>query len=254
MKALVTGSAGLVGRHFVNYLARDGWDIEGCDIAYPASHDRHADCREVFQFADPHVDLLVHCAATIPPIDERHRCDLAVANDFALNSAMFQWARRARPTKIVYFSSSAAYPSDLQRNPWKLREGDLDLEYIRTPDGMYGLTKLVGELQAVEARKLGLDILVVRPFTGYAWDQAPTYPFPRFVDRAEAQGGPLHRLGERQPGPGPDPHRGHRRLCHDPPRRRPARPGQYREWRAHHHDGHGAEGLRALRLLPHIRR
>ena len=195
MRALVTGSAGLVGRHFVSWFDRNGWDVEGCDISYPSDHIWHADCMDVFKEPEPAVDLLVHCAATIPPINERHGCDLAVANDFALDSAMFQWARRAKPGKIVYFSSSAAYPADLQRNPWKLREGDLSLEYIRTPDGMYGLTKLVGELQAHEARKLALDVLVVRPFTGYAWDQAMSYPFPSFIHRAKTRQDPFRVWG-----------------------------------------------------------
>ena len=131
------------------------------------------------------VDLVVHCAATIPPIDQRMASDLVVAQDFSIDSEMFQWAERVRPGKIIYFSSSAAYGVELQMFPNELGEDDLDLDLPLPPDAMYGMTKLVGELQAREAQRLGIDVLVLRPFTGYGSDQDENYPFRAFIERAK---------------------------------------------------------------------
>lgn len=185
MRALITGDRGFVGRHFRHRLEADGWYVRGVDIADP---DHPLDCRDGFRDnAWGGVDLMIHCAATIPPIDQRVRSDLVVAQDFALDAEMFQWAERVRPRKIVYFSSSAAYPVALQDGVLDIRltEGDLRLDKLGAPDAMYGMTKLVGELQASEARMLGIDVLVVRPFTGYGSDQDENYPFRAFIERAK---------------------------------------------------------------------
>lgn len=179
-RALITGSSGFVGRHFAHHLWND-WSLYPVDIA--SEHPR--DCRKGFKkdmWAD--ADLVIHAAATIPPIDQRTDNDLAVANDLSIDADMFQWAARNRPGKIVYFSSSAAYPVNLQQSEHYLSETDLDLGALVMPDAMYGMTKLVGELQVRELRKLGVDVLVVRPFTGYGTDQSLDYPFPAFIKRA----------------------------------------------------------------------
>jgi nucleoside-diphosphate-sugar epimerase len=187
MKALVSGSAGFVGRHFVDYLQKRSWTVDGIDPAHRWDTPWHGDCRDSFRkwgFGHEY-DLVVHCAATIPSVDERAANGLSVSTDFALDAEMFQWALRARPKKIVYFSSSAAYPARLGAFPTWQTESQIHLDRIETPDGMYGLTKLVGEIQAREALKAGLDVLVVRPQSGYGWDQSLNYPFPSFIDRAK---------------------------------------------------------------------
>jgi nucleoside-diphosphate-sugar epimerase len=160
-----------------------GYKVIGADIADP---DRPMDCRKGFDTDRwKNVDLLIHCAATIPPIDEREKNDLLVANDFAIDSSMWQWALRNQPGQIVYFSSSAAYPFYLQSGTYALKEDDINLASIAQPDAMYGMTKLMGEVQAQEAKRQGLNVLVLRPFTGYGEDQALTYPFPAFIQRAK---------------------------------------------------------------------
>lgn len=186
MKALVTGHLGFVGRHFHTELLERGYEVLTCDIAEPDFKD----CRNpLTQKHWKDIDLVVHCAATIPPIDRRHDNDLLVANDLSIDSSMFQWAMRAKPKKFVYFSSSAAYPAHLQEPnvEMQLVESDIRLKTPATPDRMYGWTKLVGELQAREYHLLGGDILVVRPFSGYGSDQSPDYPFRAMIERAKAR-------------------------------------------------------------------
>ena len=125
---------------------------------------------------------------------------LSVAVDLAIDAEMFQWALRTRPRKVVYFSSSAAYPVHLQTGdpPRRLAEGDIDLDDLRSPDMTYGLSKLVGEVQARHARAAGLDVLVVRPFSGFGEDQSLDYPWPSFAERARRRDAPFEIWGDGQ--------------------------------------------------------
>jgi nucleoside-diphosphate-sugar epimerase len=122
---------------------------------------------------------------------------LSVASDLAIDADMFQWALRTRPKHIVYFSSSAAYPTFLQKLEYqqKLREIDINLEHIRTPDFTYGWAKLSGEMLASYARAEGLKVTVLRPFSGYGSDQALDYPFPSFIERAKRKADPFEVWG-----------------------------------------------------------
>lgn len=182
MKCLVTGSEGFVGRHFVRRLRSEGHKVFRCDIIDP---DGAKDCRDIFRTNSySNMDLIIHCAATIPPIDKRFANDLIVAQDFSLDAEMFQWASRVLPGRVVYFSSAAAYPAHLQQKPYLMTEDDIDLHAIGSPEETYGLTKLVGEVQAMELRRQGVEVMVLRPFTGYGTDQALSYPFPAMIERA----------------------------------------------------------------------
>jgi nucleoside-diphosphate-sugar epimerase len=196
-RALITGASGFIGSHFMKRLLLDGWTVRSVDVVDPSWP---LDCREFFRFHghSSRFELVIHCAATIPSVDKRAANGLSVAEDFSIDAEFFQWLLRARPLKTCYFSSSAAYPTHLQTKPYKLVESDIDLDDIRSPDGMYGLTKLVGEVQAREARKTGLDILVVRPQSGYGTDQSLNYPFPSMIQRAKRRLDPFEVWGTGQ--------------------------------------------------------
>lgn len=191
-RALVTGSAGFVGRHFTGYLTRSGWDADGLDIANGA----HEDVRRWFSHRENNLyyDLVVHCAAVIGGRAVIEGDPLALAANLEIDAAMFGWARRARPGRVIYFSSSAAYPAELQRYPveHKLHENNILLpeepglpgNRIGEPDALYGWAKVTGEYLARLARRDGVAVSVVRPFSGYGPDQDDSYPFPAFIDRA----------------------------------------------------------------------
>lgn len=188
MKVLITGSRGFVGHQFWKTLATEDDLVVEVDTAC----ELPVDCRSIFRgdFC-PNFDLVIHCAATIPAVDDRRSNRLTVAEDFALDAEMFQWALRTQPKQVVYFSSSAAYPTHLQTSPYLLKEEDIDLDHISNPDDMYGLTKLVGEVQAMEARRQGLNILIVRPQSGYGATQSANYPFRAMIERAKAREDPF---------------------------------------------------------------
>jgi nucleoside-diphosphate-sugar epimerase len=194
--ALVTGSAGFVGRHMVEALEFAGYDVVGIDIRQPdAGPWLHADARDYFRVSEERFDLVVHCAAVVGGRQTIEGEPLAVAVDLSIDAEMFGWALRTRPGRIVYYSSSAAYPVRLQRlgKPRRLFEDDIDLEdlLLGAPDLSYGWAKLSGEMLARWAEAEGLRVHVFRPFSGYGSDQDESYPFRAFVERARRREDPF---------------------------------------------------------------
>lgn len=179
MRALITGGAGFVGRHMAMELIERGYRVEGCEIKVGQ------DCRKVLE-ADPgtHYDLVVHCAAVVggrTMIDGQPL--LLAAEDLSIDAALFRWALKVRPGRMVVFSSSAAYPRALQtcEHIRGLQEWQCDGS---APDQTYGWVKLTLERLAAEAELAGIRTHVFRPFSGYGADQALDYPFPAIIERA----------------------------------------------------------------------
>lgn len=201
--ALVTGSAGFIGRHITKRLRDDGWFVVGVDIAYRASGIlggqtfERGDALDYFRDHQSTFDLAVHCAALVGGRGTIEGSPLAVATNLALDSWFFRWLLRSGTPRAVYYSSSAAYPVWLQtgERPRRLTETDIDLTHPDVPDATYGLVKLTGELLAAEARKAGVDVKVLRPFSGYGTDQSLDYPFPSFIARATSRANPFEIWG-----------------------------------------------------------
>jgi nucleoside-diphosphate-sugar epimerase len=191
MKILITGDEGFVGRAFHQALDKKNNEVVGFDIK------SGIDARKFFAADDTYFDVVIHLAAVVGGRATIEGNPLAVATDLAIDSDLFQWALRTRPGRIVYFSSSAAYPIMLQKARFKamLSEQDINLEHIRTPDQTYGWSKLTGELLAQYARDEGLKVTILRPFSGYSADQSLDYPFPSFVARARAKATPFKIWG-----------------------------------------------------------
>jgi nucleoside-diphosphate-sugar epimerase len=179
MKALVTGSAGFVGRHFVPFLERRGYVVTEVDIK------NGLDCRDFFRNSSEKFDLVVHLAAIVGGRATIEGEPLSVATDLSIDAEMFNWAMETRPSKIVYYSSSAAYPTQLQSHGTyvRLHESMINLDAVQNPDESYGWAKLTGEMLAGYARRAGLKVYIFRPFSGYGFDQDLNYPFPSFLKR-----------------------------------------------------------------------
>jgi nucleoside-diphosphate-sugar epimerase len=197
-RALITGSAGFVGRHAVAELERRGWAISHCDIL------TGTDALDGFRTVGDQFDLVIHAAASSP-----HRAAIDsepqhLARNLQLDAAMFDWAVRTGQGRVLYLSSSAAYPIDLQDDhatARELREDDIrwnGRRNIGNPDAVYGWAKLTGERLAEQARGAGLPVTVVRPFSGYGEDQTENFPFRALVERARRREDPFTIWGDGQ--------------------------------------------------------
>ncbi len=206
MKVLVTGGCGFVGRYFVKRLLDDGHEVLNVDNLIagmrwedwpirPKSFDNHSwwntDVRAWFGWNSAnHFDLIIHCAAIVGGRLNIDGDPLAVATNLSIDSEFFNWVVCAKnKPKIIYFSSSAVYPLELQTrtNHLALSESFVIPQHqlrIGMPDQTYGWSKLSGEVLAQCAVKdYGADVVIYRPFGGYGEDQSLDYPFPAIIKR-----------------------------------------------------------------------
>jgi nucleoside-diphosphate-sugar epimerase len=192
MKILMTGHLGFVGRAFQRYFAGAGHDIVGVDIK------EGNDARDFFKVDDRRFDLVVHLAAIVGGRLTIEGNPISVATDLSIDAEMFNWAVRTGQPRVVYYSSSAAYPIHLQQpgRSHLLRESDIDLANIANPDFTYGWAKLTGEMLAEYAERQGVRTHVFRPFSGYGEDQDLDYPFPSFVRRVVNREDPFDVWGD----------------------------------------------------------
>ena len=192
--ALVTGSAGFIGTHVVATLDAAGYQVTGIDTAAAVP----SDARDWFRYRSGQFDLVVHCAAVVGGRKVIDWTPIRHAANLEIDAALFQWAERARPGRMVYFSSSCAYPAILGHLGRVLHEGDIDLERPRWPDGLYGWAKLTGEILAVTARQAGVPVTVVRPFSVYGPGIREGFAVRGFWDQARQRADPLVIWGDDQ--------------------------------------------------------
>lgn len=194
MKILITGHRGFVGKHFCKFYKDH--EIVGIDIVDPVNP---CDARDFFkQDSSTYYDLVIHLAAIVGGRATIEGNPLSVASDLSIDSDMVNWALKAKPGRIVYFSSSAAYPISLQKrgSTHKLVEADINLDDIESPDLTYGWSKLSGEYLCKFLSEAGQKVSIFRPFSGYGTDQDPSYPFPAFIKRAITKENPFEIWGD----------------------------------------------------------
>lgn len=191
MRALITGAAGFVGRHMLRELQSRGWDTIGVDLRpspYQVDTLIQADARAVFDaslLASERFDLVVHCAYHVGGRAAIDGNPSLLAMNLELDAQMFNWAVRSRQRAVLYFSSSAVYPISYQQGGTQppLSEYLVSVRDPAQPDARYGWAKLTGEHLGAAATEQGLQVHVVRPFSGYGADQDNTYPFPAILSR-----------------------------------------------------------------------
>lgn len=199
VRALVTGDRGFLGRHFAAELKRRGYDVIGLDVKASPGQD----CRRYFRqsWTKSHAvgfwDLVVHCAAVVGGRATIDGDPLATAESLSIDAEMFRWAAVARPGRVLYFSSSAAYPVLLQQSgsEHRMPEDAVRLDAVLGPDQVYGWSKVTGELLASRLREAGVPVTVVRPFSGYGEDQDESYPFRAILERVRRREDPLEVWG-----------------------------------------------------------
>ncbi len=129
---------------------------------------------------------------------------MSVALDLSIDAEFFYWACQHKPKRVLYPSSSAAYPISLQSptGAIALSEGDIDFtKNLGVPDMTYGWSKLTGEFLAqIAAKHYGISVACIRPFSGYGEDQDLTYPVPAIAARAARKENPFEVWGSGKQG------------------------------------------------------
>jgi UDP-glucose 4-epimerase len=148
----------------------------------------------------PHFDEVYHLASVVGGRAMIDGDPLAVGIDLAIDSSLYLWAVKVgRPDRLLYASSSAAYPVSQQTDEAAvaLTEEMLDPKAgFLQPDMTYGWSKLTGEyLGQMAAERYGLSVAVVRPFSGYGEDQDLSYPVPAIALRVAARQDPVRVWG-----------------------------------------------------------
>ena len=213
-RVLITGAAGFVGRAFTRRLVRDGWEVVALDNMSAGEplhkwHDpvaphfvrfrRMWDVRDgvaAMDYPDEY-DLIIHCAAVVGGRLKLDGDPLAVATDLAIDSDFFNWVVKAKnKPKVIYFSSSAVYPVELQQRLQYIKLAESLVTQGATkfgrPDVTYGWAKLTGEYLAhLAVKQYGADVLIYRPFSGYGEDQSFDYPFPSIIRRVVNRENPI---------------------------------------------------------------
>ncbi len=131
---------------------------------------------------------------------------IARVKDLGIDAAFFLWITRKPDAveRVMYASSSAAYPIHLQGEEGALALMESHIDFgpsLGVPDLTYGWSKLTGEFLAQIAHKrYGIKIASVRPFSGYGEDQDLTYPTPSIALRVARGDDPIEVWGTGEQG------------------------------------------------------
>jgi UDP-glucose 4-epimerase len=240
LPALITGGCGFVGRHLAQALFDRGvkeiWIIDNLAISsgrapgewlagWKTETDGNLerfykdDRTVVFLRVDaisffheqvagaPRLELPVfgdifHLASIVGGRSLIDGDPLLVATDLGIDAAFFLWLSRFphKAGRVLYASSSAAYPTVLQQasGALALKESHIDFGsgWVGQPDMTYGWSKLTGEYLARLAHdRYGVRIASIRPFSGYGEDQDLTYPTPALALRIARGDDPVEVWG-----------------------------------------------------------
>jgi GDP-D-mannose 3',5'-epimerase len=162
LKTIVTGGAGFIGSHLVKKLLdldREVVVIDDCSMGSQANLDdlgvslniQRVDARD-FSLVRDIIDgagTVFHLAARVGSINYLHGSNYheleALQTNLAIDVNVFRACLEGHVRKLVYTSSSAVYPIDMQQRDGVVLSPE-SLKYYN-PEGGYGWSKLLGEIQ-----------------------------------------------------------------------------------------------------------
>lgn len=157
-----------------------------------------------YGYSFPRFSDVYHFAAIVGGRAKIDGDPMMVALDLSIDAEFFYWVCNYKPERVLFPSSSAAYPVDLQsdQDAIALEESAISFDSsLGQPDMTYGWSKLTGEyLAQIAAAHYGISVACVRPFSGYGEDQDLSYPIPAIAARAAAKEDPFEVWGTGKQG------------------------------------------------------
>ena len=215
MKIVVTGGASFIGSHLVEHLVKEGHKVSVLDDFSSGSKANlkgaislgvtwcPVDLRNINPDTLSRVffrgcDLVYHLAAEHGGRGFVATRQLATSNNFAIDNNVIQAAVLAKIPKLIYASSGCVYPS-IDR-PSAEDDVEFSNEFLDTgysPDGLYGLAKLAGELTLAQAHKeSGLESVSCRFFTVFGPRAKENHASISFIARAFTKQDPWVSWGD----------------------------------------------------------
>ena len=204
-KILVTGAAGFIGSHTVDFLLSSGHEVVGVDnlrtgcrenlkqaAASPRFDFQVMDITEVETFTglvrSQRPDVMIHLAGLVSVQDSRADPALNVRLNVGGTQAVIDAVMSASVPRAVFASSAAVYGDS---DSFPLRE-----DAPKQPLNPYGEAKLASEaLLAGAARMHGFTAVSLRYFNVYGSRQAPDSPYSgvvsKFVDCCRRNQAPI---------------------------------------------------------------
>lgn len=191
MKALVTGSAGFLGRHVCRMLSDEGFEVTGFDLDGSPDdiHSIVGDLLDVnaLQNAAAGHDVICHIGAIGDVYLAGERPELAAAVN-ATGSANVATVARGTGARVVYASTWEVYGEP--------RYQPMDEDHPTNPDHPYNITKLAGErLMLAADRFMDVPVISLRLGTAYGSGLRSNSVFRIFIDRAR-RGEPITVQGD----------------------------------------------------------
>lgn len=182
MKTVVTGGTGFIGSHLVKSLLEqnrevvvasdssrlDSENLSSLGVKPSDVELRRTDLGEYQQAlkAIEGADSVFHLAARVGSLEYLHSSQLAelaaLQTNLLIDTNVFRACLEKKVKRLVYTSSCAVYPMNLQYRPGAVfSENDLSLDTGQgtiDPDGGYGWAKLLGEIQLGWMKDIGIGI------------------------------------------------------------------------------------------------
>jgi len=188
--ALVTGSAGFVGRRLIPRLRAAGFEVAGTDLELDVA-DASAVASKV---AELRPEAIVHLAALSSVAASRRKPELAYRVNYLGALSVLEAAARAAPEARVLLVGSAEEYGSAEPGSLPFTEA----APLR-PGSPYARTKAAADLLGAKYAERGLDVVRVRPFNHAGPGQSDVFvlaSFARQVAEIESRGRePVLRVG-----------------------------------------------------------
>jgi UDP-glucose 4-epimerase len=196
MRALVTGSAGFIGKHVSRALLADGFEVTAYDqkqTAEPGVSSVLGDLLDLesLKTAVRGHDVIIHIGAIGDVYLAATNPELAASVNVT-GSTNIALAAETTGARVVYASTWEVYGDPVYE--------PVDEKHPCEPDHPYNITKLAGERMLIAADRLrDVPVLALRLGTAYGLGMRPNSVFEIFIDKAR-KGEPITIQGDGSQG------------------------------------------------------